>query len=67
MKLRIKIKDFLLGSNSRFNFYLKYLKFIHKPIANMNRKTENKKTRKYEITKKKKKNQPMFTIAKCRK
>jgi len=66
-KIRIKIKDFFLGSNSRFNFYSKCLKFIHIPIAKINRKTENKKTKRYEIISFDNEKQSMFTIVKCEK
>jgi len=67
IKLRIKIKDFFLGSNNRFNFYSKYLRFIHKPIAKVNRNQENKNTQRYEIISFQEESQPMFTIAKCKK
>jgi hypothetical protein len=67
MKLRIKIKDYILGSSNRFNFYRKYLKSIHKPILKINKTTENKKTKRYQIMPFKENSQPMFTIAKCKK
>jgi len=67
MKFRIKIKDFLLGSSNRFNFYSKYLKPIHKPISKINKNAENKITKRYQIISFKENSQPMFTIAKCKK
>jgi hypothetical protein len=66
-KFRNKIKDFLLGSSNRFNFYTKYLKPIHKPVSKINRNAENKITKRYQIIPLKDKSKPMFTIARCKK
>jgi hypothetical protein len=66
-KFRKKIKNFLLGSSNRFNFYAKYLKPIHKPISKINKNAENKITKRYQIIPLKDKSKPMFTIAICKK
>ena len=65
--IRNKIKDFLLGSNDRFKFYTKYMKPLHKPISKINRNTENKITKRYEVIPFKNGSKPMFTIARCKK
>jgi 2-polyprenyl-3-methyl-5-hydroxy-6-metoxy-1,4-benzoquinol methylase len=66
-KLRMKIKENLLKSRNRYNFYLKNLQFFHKILAKTNQNRENKKIQKYKITEFHAENKPMFTIALCKK
>lgn len=66
-KIRIKIKTFFLKSANRYNFYLKNLQFLHKSLSKMSRNKEIRKTQRYEIIPFDEENQPMFTIAKCKK
>lgn len=67
IRLRIKIKNLFLKSIESYNFYLKYLQFIHKFFVKKNRSKENRKMHKYEITPFHKEIQPLFTITKCKK
>lgn len=66
-KLRMRIKENLLKSRNRYNFYLNNLRFLHEILSKINQNRENKKIQKYEITEFLTENKPMFTIALCKK
>lgn len=67
LKLKIKLRNFFLGSIKRYNFYLKYINPIQHFFIKSKQNYENKKMHKYLITKYTKIKQPLFLIAVCKK
>jgi SAM-dependent methyltransferase len=64
--LKIKLRNFFLGSVKRLNFYIKYIQPIQNSFVKSKKNIENKKTQKYEITSYNEETQSMFTIAVCK-